>query len=301
MIAEQTAPSLKSKLRFLTPYAFLFPALAVLLVFFFIPVAQALYLSFTEYSIVTPPKWIGIANYERLWHDEVFWKTLGNSLLYLLGVVPPLVILPIFIAILVNRPLRGVGFFRAAYYLPVVISMVVAGIAWKWIYAENGVLNYLMISSGILDKPLSWLTEPNLALIAVMAVTVWKGLGYYMVIYLAGLQAIPDDLYEACRIDGASSWQQIWHVTIPLLMPSISLVAVVSSISALKVFTEIYVMTSGGPLNSSNVLAYYLYEQAFGENLNLGYACALGVALFIVIFAFSLLNLRSFEKGGVQS
>lgn len=279
----------------LTPYLFLLPAGIILGLFFFYPLIEVIRLSFTKYSIVRPAQYIGIANYTTLINDPIFWKSLKNSIIYLVGVVPPLVIIPVFLAILVNNQIRGISFFRAMFYLPVVISIVVIGIAWKWLYSENGPLNYLLNSMHLLDTKLNWLSDPNLALFSVMIVTVWRGLGYYMVIYLAGLQAIPKELYEACEIDGASFLQKHLFVTIPLLKSSIVFVAVVSSINALKVFVEVYIMTGGGPAYNSATLVQYLYEKAFQE-LNLGYACALGVVLFIFTFIFSLANIKVIEK-----
>ena len=280
------------------PYLFMLPAAIVLGVFLVLPVLMAFALSFTQYNALTPAVWTGLENYQRLLGDPVFWKALINSALYLVGVVPALVVLPLFLAVLVNRAILGVSFFRAAYYLPVVISMVVAGLMWKWIFAENGLLNYALTSAlpWLVKSPIPWLSSPDWALIAVMTVTVWKGLGYYMVIYLAGLQTIPTDIYEAASLDGASPWQQTMALTVPLMLPSIAFVAIVSSINALKVFTEIYVMTNGGPLNSSTTVVYYLYEQAF-TNLEMGYANAIGMVLFVLILAFSVINLRFFEKG----
>lgn len=278
------------------PYIFLIPAGIILIVFFIYPLLEIFRLSFTEYHIVSPPQFNGLKNYIKILSDQTFWITLKNSIIYLVGVVPPLVIFPLIIAILVNNKLKGISFFRAIFYLPVIISMVVVGIAWKWLYAENGVLNYLCKVLFLTKEPIGWLTDPKIAIFSVMAVTVWKGLGYYMVIYLAGLQTIPEELYESGYIDGTNSIQKHIYITIPLLIPSISLVTIVSSISALKVFTEIFVMTGGGPINSSSTLVYYLYQEAF-ENLNLGYASAIGVVLFFMILIFSIINLRFFEKG----
>jgi putative chitobiose transport system permease protein len=285
--------------RAIVPYLFLLPAALVLGLFLLWPLGYACYLSFTNYNALTPPEWVGLANYQRLLGDPLFWKSLINSFIYLAGVVPALVILPLFLAVLVNRSLPGISFFRAAYYLPVVISMVVAGLMWKWIFAENGLLNYFggLVFPWLMHHPVPWLSQPETALAAVMVVTVWKGLGYYMMIYLAGLQTIPSEIYESSAVEGANGWQQTMRLTVPLMLPSIAFVAIVSSISALKVFTEIYVMTRGGPLDASTTTVYYLYSQAF-ENLNMGYANAIGMVLFVIILVFSILNLRFFEKGG---
>ncbi len=283
----------------LTPYLFLLPALVILGLTVFWPALQAFYLSFTryEYDLTQVPQWVGLANFRRLWTDPVFWQTLRNTVLYLVGVVPILVIAPLAIAILVNQKLRNIEWFRAAYYTPVVISMVVAGIAWKWLYAENGLLNQLLKQVGI-TSGIPWLTSPNWAIFSVMAVTVWKGLGYYMVIYLAGLQSLSADLYEAAAIDGSDGIRKHWDITIPLMKPYLVLVAVISAISATKVFEEVFIMTQGGPRNSSKTIVYYLYEQAF-QNLEMSYACTIGLVLFLVILGLSILNLKLSQGLGV--
>ena len=274
----------------LTPYLFLLPALLILGLTVFYPALQAFYLSFTRYDLIDPPQWIGVANFRRLWADPIFWQTLRNTLLYLVCVVPILVITPLGLAILVNQKLRGIRWFRVAYYTPVIISMVVAGIAWKWLYADNGLLNQFLKLSGLSVEGIPWLTSPDWSIFSVMVVTVWKGLGYYMVIYLAGLQAIPEDLYEAAAIDGSDGLRKHWDITVPLMRPYLFLVAVISAISATKVFEEIYVMTQGGPLNSSKTIVYYVYEQAF-QSLEISYACTIGLVMFLIILVLSILRL----------
>jgi len=272
----------------LTPYLFLFPALLMLTLTVFWPALQAFYLSLFSYDLLTPPAWVGLKNFQRLWTDEVFWETLKNTFLYLIIVVPVLVFAPLILAILVNQKLRGMNGFRTAYYVPVVISMVVAGIAWKWLYAENGFFNQLL--NAIAIPPIPWLTSPNVALFSVMAVTIWKGLGYYMVIYLAGLQSIPLELYEAASIDGSDGFKKHWDITLPLMKPYMVLVGVISAISSTKVFEEVYIMTQGGPRNSSKTIVYYLYERAF-QQLDLGYACTIGLILFLIVLGLSILRL----------
>jgi len=281
--------------RVLTPYLFLLPALVVLGLTVFWPALQAFYLSFTkyEYDLTQAPQWVGLANFHRLLADKIFWLTLGNTLLYLIGVVPILVVVPLGLALLVNQKLRGINWFRAAFYTPVVISMVVAGIAWKWLYAENGLFNQLLAQLG-LGKGIDWLTSPDWAIFSVMVVTIWKGLGYYMVIYLAGLQSIPDELYEAAAIDGSDGYMKHWDITLPLMRPYLVLVAVISAISATKVFEEVYIMTQGGPRHSSETVVYYLYKQAFSD-LEISYACTIGLVLFLVILGLSILNLKLSE------
>lgn len=276
----------------LTPYFFLFPALFLLGLTVFFPAIQAFSLSFTRYSydLSQPPQWIGLENFQRLSQDPVFWQTLSNTLLYLVSVVPVLVVFPLILAILVNNKLRGIRWFRLAFYTPVVISMVVAGIAWKALYTSNGLFNQLLQYLGV-SEGIPWLTSPQLAIWSVMLVTIWKGLGYYMVIYLAGLQSIPAELYEAAAIDGSDGWHKHWDITVPLMRPYLLLVAVISAISATKVFEEVYIMTQGGPLNRSKTIVYYIYERAF-EDLDINYACTIGLILFLLILVLSIINLK---------
>ncbi|MFN7715453.1 MAG: carbohydrate ABC transporter permease, partial [Pseudanabaenaceae cyanobacterium] len=238
-----------------TPYLFILPAVLLLGLTAFLPIAQAIYLSFTNYDFVGEPTWLGLKNYSNLWQDQLFWKVLGNTLIYLIFAVPCLIFLPLGMAILVSntigKKLRGMRLFRAIFYFPVLLSVVVAGIAWKWVYAETGILNYFLSSITGQAVRLPWLTDPRLAIFAIIAVTVWKGLGYYMVIYLAGLQAIPQNLYEAAMIDGSNGIQKHFDITLPLMRPYILLVGVISSIAALKIFEEVYIMSQGGPANST--------------------------------------------------
>lgn len=278
-----------------TPYLFLAPAAVILVLFFFVPFLESFLLSFQSYrNDIYNPQWVGLENYINLFHAPVFWKTLANTFIYLIGVVPLLVVLSLVIAILVNQKLRGIKIFRVMIYIPVIVSIVVAGIAWKWIYADSGILNYMLEKLFDISK-IGWLTDPRFALYSVMAVTIWKGLGYYMVIYLAALTSVPKDLYEASDIDGANVLQKHLAVTVPHLMPTITLVSVISSISAMKVFVEIYVMTQGGPLNASKTIVYYIYQRAF-ENLDMGYASAAGVVLLVIVMIMSIINVKFFEQ-----
>ncbi len=275
----------------LVPVLFLIPACGLLGLFAVYPALKAVVLSFTDFNMINPPSYVGFDNYLALWRDPFFWGALKNTLLYLGGVVPVLVLLPIPLAVLVNRAITGIAFFRAAIYLPVVTSLVISGLIWKWVYEERGILNFFLIASGISDQPVAFLTDPGNALFSVMAVTIWSGMGYYMVIYLAGLQSIPRELYEVAEVEGVSKWQQLIYITIPMLRPSIAVVSVMSSIAAMKVFEEVYIMTRGGPLDSTKTLVYYLYESAFDE-FQMGYAAAVGVVLLAITLGFSLLHLR---------
>ena len=274
-----------------TPYLFLLPAIAFLSLTSFLPIFQAIYLSFTNYDFIGNPNFIGWENYTKLWSDRTFWKVMNNTLIYLIFVVPSLVILSLVLAILVNQKLRSIKFFRAVYYFPVIVSVVVAGIAWKWVYAENGILNYFLSIISWQPVKIPWLTNPQTAIFAIMAVVIWRGIGYYMVIYLAGLQAIPADLYEAAAIDGSDGWQKHFDITIPLMQPYIILVSIISSISAMKIFEEVYIMSQGGPANSTKTVVYYLYDKGF-TSLEMGYASAIGVFLFLIIFVISILTFK---------
>lgn len=276
------------------PYLFLLPAAVVLVIFFFIPFFQTFLLSFLDYSTnIYKPEFIGVANYVKLFHNPVFYKVLWNTFIYLFIAVPILAIFPLFLAVLINQKIKGVTLYKILIYLPVIVSIVVAAIAFKWLYADQGILNYVVTSLGF--KSIGWLTDPNYALYSVIIVTIWKGIGYYMIIYLAALMSVPNELYEACDIDGASFLTKHLTVTVPHIMPTIALVTTISAISAMKVFAEIYVMTKGGPLNSSKTIVYYIYERAF-ENLDLGIASAMAVVLLIIVMVFSLINIFCFER-----
>lgn len=276
------------------PYLFLLPSAVVLVIFFFIPFFQTFLLSFLDYSTnIYKPEFIGVANYVKLFHNPVFYKVLWNTFIYLFIAVPILAIFPLFLAVLINQKIKGVTIYKILIYLPVIVSIVVAAIAFKWLYADQGILNYVVTSLGF--KSIGWLTDPNYALYSVIIVTIWKGIGYYMIIYLAALMSVPNELYEACDIDGASFLTKHLTVTVPHIMPTIALVTTISAISAMKVFAEIYVMTKGGPLNSSKTIVYYIYERAF-ENLDLGIASAMAVVLLIIVMVFSLINIFCFER-----
>ncbi len=280
------------------PYLFLLPAAIILLVFFFLPFLQTFWLSFFDYSHnLYHPAFSGLENYIKLFQSPTFYKVLGNTFIYLILAVPVLAVLPLFLAILINQKIRGITLYKILIYLPVIVSIVVAAIAFKWLYAEQGILNYVVSSLGA--APIGWLTDPKWSLFSVILVTIWKGIGYYMIIYLAALMSVPKELYEACEIDGANALTKHLTVTIPHIMPTIALVTTISAISAMKVFAEIYVMTKGGPLNSSKTIVYYIYERAF-ENLDLGFASAMAVVLLIIVMVLSFINIYFFERKRYQ-
>ncbi len=276
------------------PYYFLIPAFAVLGVFFFIPFFQTFLLSFQSYSAdIYKPSLVFFENYAQILNSPLFLKTIVNTFYFLILCVPFLVVFPLFLAILINQKIRGKTVYKLLLYLPVIISIVVVALAFKWLYAPRGLLNYFIELLGL--NAVGWLTDPKVSMVSVAIVTIFRGVGYYMMIYLAALMGVPKDLYEAAEIDGAGEWQKHFAVTIPHIMPIIALVSTISSISALKVFVEIYVMTRGGPLDSTKTIVYYIYEKAF-ENLDLGIASAASVILLVIVLAFSMVNIFVFER-----
>ena len=283
--------------RRLTPYAFLAPALILLGVFVFYPIAAVIYYSLTDYDIVTPPVFIGLANFARLLDDDVLRLALLHSFVYLL-VTPILIALSIALAIVVNRKLRGIHVYRALYFVPAVSGSIAIGLTWRWLFDRSGFINSVLVSWGVIHEPIQWLATPSLVLPLAMMLTIWAGIGYYSVIFLAGLQNVPEELYDAARIDGCNDFQKHWYVSIPALRPQIVFVGVISSLAALKVFDEIYVLTgrTGGILNSGVTMVFYLWQQAF-ERSNAGYASAIAIVLLLVTLGFSIVNVRLLERG----
>jgi len=279
-----------------SPYLFLAPALVLVAIFVLYPILSVIYYSFTEYDISRPPVWIGLENYQKLVGDPTFWLALSHSIVYLL-VTPILIVLAIGLAIIVNRRLRGIHIFRALYYVPAVSGSIAIGISWRWLFDTNGLVNSALLTLGFIDRPVQWLAEPAAILPIAMLLTIWAGVGYYSVIFLAGLQNIPDELYDAARIDGCNDLQKHRYVSLPALRPQIVFVAVISSLAALKVFDEIYVLTNrtGGILDSGVTMVFYLWKQAFQLN-HAGYASAIAIVLLLVTLGFSIVNVRILER-----
>ncbi|MFM7394193.1 MAG: carbohydrate ABC transporter permease [Cyanobium sp.] len=285
-LSSASAPGTRSA------WGFLLPALVLLALSVLLPAAMALVMSFSRsgLDVSEPLQFVGLANVRRLLADPMFLRVATTTFLYLVGVVPPIVLGSLALAVLVNRSLPGIHVFRGAFYTPVLVSLVVAAIAFRWLYAENGLINsWLTTLLGSRFEPVGFLTGPRLALPSVMLVTLWKGLGYYMVIFLAGLQGISPDLYEAAALDGSEGWRRHLDITLPLLRPYVTLVAVISAIGATKVFEEVFLMTQGGPADSTRTIVYYVYDQAFGE-LEIAYACTIGLALFLIVLVLSVIR-----------
>ena len=291
----------------LLSYAFLAPALLLLAVFTFYPLIYGSYLGFTEYGGARfaqglPPKWVGLDNFRSLLADPLFLVSLWNSVKYLL-VVPVVQLAALAVAVLVSRELPGMAFFRAAYYIPVVTSVSLAAVMWEWLYNKEGTLNWALSALHLMPPgaAFGWLNNEHTAFWAVMLVTFWRGFGYYMVLYLAGLQGIPAELDEAAILDGAGAWQRFWRVTVPMMRPTILLCTLLSTIAALRVLEEVLVLTNGGPLNSTYTALMYVYSKAFqGFNFDYGLASAAGLVVAAVALLLSAINFRIFRdaQGG---
>jgi len=271
-------------------WLFLAPALLLLALFSFWPVIWGGVLAFTEYKIITPPTWVGLRNFEDLVEDPVFWISLKNSLLYLL-IVPLIQLGAILLAVLVNNRLPGVRIFRTAFYLPVVTSVSVVGLMWGWMYNEQGLINGVLQWARVINEPIGWLSDDRLALYSVMFVTMWRGLGWYMVMYLAALQSIPAEVEEAAVLDGATPWQRFWRITLPMIAPTIALCSVMSTLSAMKVLEEVLILTQGGPVSSTFTGLYYAYDQGI-RAFNFPRALAASLVVSVFCIAIAWLNFR---------
>lgn len=270
--------------RSVAAWLFLAPALALLAVFAFWPVLFGSVLAFTDFSLVRPTHWVGLDNFRYIFNNEMFVTGLKNSLVFLL-IVPCVQLGAIALAVLVNNQLPGIKMFRAAYYVPVVTTVSVVGIMWGFMFHEQGALNY------ILGTRIGWLQDDSFALAAVMFVTLWRGLGWYMVMYLAALQSVPQEMQEAAILDGASRWQRFWHITVPMLRPTITVCTILSMLGALKAYQEVDVLTQGGPMNSTFTALYYAYDQGL-KHLKLPRALAASFVVSLICIGIALLCLR---------
>lgn len=273
----------------LEAYLLILPTLLGLIVFTAGPILAALYFSFTSWNLLSPPKWQGLQNYYDLFTDDLlFWTTLKNTAYYVIGVVPIGTVLALLLAMGLNQKIRGLAFFRTMYFIPVVSSVVAISVLWSWLFqADFGLINQVLGYVGI--KGIRWLSSPTWAMPAVIIMSIWHGLGYNIVIFIAGLQSIPQDYYEAARIDGASTLQQFRHITVPLISPVTFFIIVLSLIGSFQVFEQAYVMTQGGPVNATKTIVYYLYQEGF-MYFHMGYASTLAYVLFVIIVVLTLIQ-----------
>jgi multiple sugar transport system permease protein len=279
--------------------SYLFIAVPALLFFVFqlAPVFISFIWSFTTYDVIHAPKFVGIDNYKNiLFHDPLFWKAMGNTVLYVIGVVPAGIIFSLLLAVAIDQRISFKNFFKSIFFLPTVTAIVAVSVIWKWLYAgeKYGLFNYFIMKFGF--QPVDWLASPYWTLPSIIIMSVWAGVGYNMIIFLAGLQTIPHVMYEAAEIDGAGFWHKFFHITLPLLRPTIVFVTMMSFIVSFQVFEQVYIMTGGqgglgGVLNSGLTIVAYLYDKGF-QKFQMGYASALAYIIFIWIFVLTILNKR---------
>lgn len=285
--------------RWYTPWLLVLPALVFLGVFSLWPAINTLVLSFTNVHTLTGGRFIGFANYSRMWHDPQLWDAIINTLLYMLICVPLLTFLPLLLALLVQRSLPFMGFFRTVFYFPVIASAVTVALIWQWLLDDRGLINDLAQEVGIVHKAVPFLEDRWLLLFSAIALTVWKGLGYYMVLYLSALGNVRRDLHEAAAVDGAGSVRRFWHVTLPGVRGTTLLVSILIGVSAMRVFTELYILGGNtGGIGGQDVSLVFLIEQyGSGFDGQLGYASALSVLLFVLtaipLIVLARLNRRS--------
>lgn len=284
-------PLWKQPRKWIAGYLFAGPAITLVIVFSVVSIVVSLYISFFEYDVISKVHpFVGLGNYrEALYRDRLFWTALKNTSLYVLGVVPAITICGFLLALAGHKVSRGRSVFRTVYFLPSITPMVVVSLIWVWLYSPKGMINEMLDVIGISGP--NWLFDKHLAMPAVMVMSVWQTVGYYSVIYLAGLSDIPRDFYDAARVDGASGWQEVRHVTIPLLQNVTLFVTVTLAIGAFQVFTQVYVMTRGGPGDATATMQYMIFRNGF-EYFRMGYAAAISWLLFVVIFVLAMLQLR---------
>lgn len=274
-----------------TAFGFLAPSLVHFLVFVVLPVGFSLYISLTRWDLLTPMQFVGLTNFKELFfNDSLFWLSLRNTAYFVVLTVPPTIALGLLLAMAMSQRIRGIAFFRSIYFIPHISSMVAVAMVWRWIYNYNfGILNTLLEFLGL--PVFDWLGDPKLAMPSVAIMSVWKGLGWAMLIYLAGLQNIPPQFYEAAEIDGANAWQRFVYITWPLLTPTTFFILVMSLIGAFQVFDQVYMMTGGGPSHATTVYNYYLFQNAF-RFFKMGYAAAMAWILFIIIAVITYLQMK---------
>jgi putative chitobiose transport system permease protein len=280
-----------NKPPFWSPWLFLLPGLVLFAVFYVWPASQAVQLAFVKYDGINAPVPVGLDNFTRMLSDPRFHEALVNSFLYLLGMLPLGVLVPLFLAVLVNQKIPGIQAFRVAIVLPVVVSMVAVAVAWKYVLDADGMLSWVVTTLGIADDPKAWLLDSTWALPCLIVIEGWKSMGVYMMIYLAGLQGIPADLHEAAQLDGAGVWQRLTKITMPLLVPYMAVTSTMAMLDAMQVFTSVYVMTEGGPQDNTMSLGYYVWSKAF-EDYEFGYASAVALVLWAIMIILAAFNYR---------
>lgn len=265
----------------ISSYLLVSPYLIHILVFVLFPVGFSLFLSFHEWNIISPMEYVGLSNYEKFLQDQYFLKSLRNTLVFLAIHIPLQISIALGLAVILNQKVWFRAFFRGAFFMPVVVSGVVVTILWQQLYGyEMGSINLFLMSLGF--EKIGWLTDPQWAMPSIAIMATWKNVGLYIILFLVGLQSVPKSLYEASELEGATPWQQFWHITLPVINPTVIMVMILSTIGGFSLFIEPYVMTGGGPLNSTLSAVLYIYKQGFFY-YHMGYAATLGLILALII------------------
>jgi multiple sugar transport system permease protein len=283
-----------SKRKNILPYLLVSPYLLFVSVFVLFPVLFCFFLTFHKWNIISPMHFIGVDNYSRLFNDRLFWKAIGNTLKFLLLHIPLQLIVSLFLAQLLNQKIRAISFFRASFFMPVIVSGVVVTILWQQLFGyDSGMINRILAGIGFQKR--GWLVNPDIAIYSIAVMATWKNVGLYVILFLVGLQTVPPQYYEAAKLEGAGRWQQFYHITLPMINPTIFLVVVLSTIGGFSLFIEPYIMTGGGPLNQTLSAVLYIYKQAF-QYYNMGYSATLGFFYAILIMTVVVLQKKFIEK-----
>ena len=276
------------------PYLLVSPYLIFVTVFVLFPVLFCFFLTFHKWNIIAPMQFIGTANYARLVHDRLFWKAIGNTLKFLLLHIPLQLVVSLLLAQLLNQQIRAKSFFRASFFMPVIVSGVVVTILWQQLLGyDSGLINRFLVTLGI--QKTGWLIDPDIAIYSIAVMSTWKNVGLYVILFLVGLQTVPTQYYEAAKLEGANRWQQFYHITLPMINPTIFMVVILSTIGGFSLFIEPYIMTGGGPLNTTLSAVLYIYKQAF-QYYNMGYSATLGFFYAIMIMTVVILQKKFIEK-----
>jgi multiple sugar transport system permease protein len=278
-------------------YVFLLPGFLIFSLFTVFGVIFSLFLSFHQWDILNPAKpYVGVKNYQELLQDPNFHQAVTNTLYYVFVSIPLTLLAGLGAALLLNQRIRARGFFRALFYIPVITPLVISAIVWKFIYnGDYGLLNYYLEKLHLISRPVEWLGNPSLAMPSVIAFSVWQSFGFAMVVYLAGLQAIPQEVVQAAEVDGAGAFQRFRYVVFPMLAPTTFFLVVVMVIQSFQAFTQIAIMTAGGPIGSTTTIVYYMYQEAF-QFFRMGYASAVTWALFVLVFVFTVAQVRVYAR-----
>lgn len=286
------------KFEIFSNYLYISPFLFFFFVFFALPIFQGLYLSFTEWRGTGQPIFVGLKNYIDLLHDRLFYTTLKNTFAYVLEFFPLSIVIPLLLAVAINRPIIALNFFKFSLVAPMVVSVSAVGLIWKWMFNTTfGLINYYLEKLGMSGP--NWFMDPKFAMLAIVITSLWWGIGWNLIIFSAGLKNIPQELYEAAQIDGANRWDCFWYITLPNLTQTLLFITVTGLIGSFKVFGQVYVLTNGGPYDSTRTLVFYIYDNGF-KYFKMGYAASISWILFVIILGITLLQFKYLKGWGEQ-